>query len=81
MSTTPTDPFPAHLRTLREGAGLTVYALAKRAGLTPQFVARLEAGDRSPSWETACALADALGVPVGDFRAPPPGQKKSPKKS
>ena len=39
-------------------------ALAQRAGLTREYVNRLEAGQQDPSLTTISALAKALGVPV-----------------
>ena len=43
-------------------------ALATAAGLSRPAVYALEAGKRSPAWETVCKLADALGVSVAKFR-------------
>ena len=57
-----------YLRKLRKAAKLTRYALAKRAGITPEMVGRIESGERTCKWETACKLADALGVSVQEFR-------------
>ena len=54
--------FGARLKQLREAAGLTVYALAKRAGLAQINIHRIESGERDPAWGTAVKLADALGV-------------------
>ena len=56
------------LRKLCKAAKLTRYALAKRAGVTPEMVGRIESGERTCKWETACKLADALGVSVQEFR-------------
>ena len=42
-------------------------ALAKRAGLTREYVNKLEAGKQDPSLTTISALAKALGVPVADL--------------
>jgi transcriptional regulator with XRE-family HTH domain len=51
------------LRALREGAGLSQRALASRAGVAPETVARLE-GDRTPTRPaTLRKIAAALGVP------------------
>lgn len=54
--------FASRLRELREAAGLSVQALADAAGLKRQGIYLLESGQRSPSWETVCALAKALKV-------------------
>jgi transcriptional regulator with XRE-family HTH domain len=47
---------------LRLEKGLSVYALAQRAGVSDQAVHDLEKFDRQPSLETARRLAEALGV-------------------
>ena len=62
-----TFTFAGRLRELREAAGITRYELAKRAQLPKQTVYKLEQGDRDPSWTTAVALANALGVNVSVF--------------
>ncbi|QAY62896.1 XRE family transcriptional regulator [Xylanimonas allomyrinae] len=57
---------------LRQSVGLTVDETARRAGVAPAFLARVEAGDAraTPAWlgEVATVLADALAD-----RAPAPG--------
>jgi transcriptional regulator with XRE-family HTH domain len=61
-------PFAVALRRLRERAGLSMAALADRAGLHRTHVWKLEAGQRPhPSWRTVQALAKALGVKVEVF--------------
>ena len=42
-------------------------ALAKRAGLTREYVNKIEAGKQDPSLTTISALAKALGVPVTEL--------------
>ncbi len=60
--------FGAELRRLREGAGLSQSAVAKRVGLNASYINRLESGEREPPRaETVLALADGLGV-SGDER-------------
>ena len=63
--------FGARLKLLREAAGLTVYALAKRAGLAQINIHRIESGERDPAWATAVKLADALGVTLSAFHTAP----------
>lgn len=60
--------FASRLRELRINAGLTQAQLAERAGLGSQAIPRLERGEREPTWETACLLADALAIDVGKLR-------------
>lgn len=82
--------FGLRLKELREAKGLSQQALANSAGMHVFGVAKLEQGLRQPSWATACALADALGIPINEFRIPasrtehappgrPPGDKEAPK--
>src|SRR5687768_15650872 len=63
--------FGERLRKAREKSGLTVYALGKLTGITPQAVGRLEQDDdRVPSWDTVQLLAKALGVDCRAFMDP-----------
>ena len=54
-------PFACALRAARERAGLSVAALAGRAGVSRQYLYELERDDKAASLEVACRLADALG--------------------
>lgn len=60
--------FGRRLKELRQAKGLTQPALAELAGLSRSYLADTEQGRYSPSWQTVCNLADALGVEVGEFR-------------
>ena len=69
-SESPSDPneFAAtvgeQIRRLRQEHGLTQAELAERAGLSANYVARLERGELGPSLFVACRLAEALEVAV-----------------
>ena len=52
------------LKRLREEAGLSQAALAKRAQITREYVNKLEAGRYDPTVGVLQRLAKALGVPV-----------------
>jgi transcriptional regulator with XRE-family HTH domain len=65
------EHFGPRLRELREAAGLTQVELAGRAGIHPQALVKLEAGNRVPSWDSVLALAEALGVSCDAFTAAP----------
>jgi len=52
------------LKRLRGEAGLTQETLAKRSGVSRVTIARLEAGEQDPHYETLCALARGLGLPL-----------------
>ena len=60
--------FPARLKAIREGAGMTPGQLAAAAGTTPAAVSRYESGDRRPTWDAVQQLAAALGVTTDTFR-------------
>lgn len=59
--------FAKLLTRLREKTGLTMYALAKRAGLSHQAMSQLEAAKREPSWETIRRLRNALSCSYDDL--------------
>ncbi|MEM8551506.1 MAG: helix-turn-helix domain-containing protein [Pseudomonadota bacterium] len=52
----------AHLRSLRQGKGLSLRALAEQTGLSVAAVRGLEAGEVNPSLTTVLAIADAIGA-------------------
>src|SRR3954468_8584319 len=64
----------ANLRALRDGAGISLGELARRAGIAKSTVSQLEAGTGNPSVETLWALAVALSVPFGRLVEEPPTQ-------
>jgi transcriptional regulator with XRE-family HTH domain len=59
--------FGYRLRTLRDEKGLSQMALALMAGVHPTYVSNVERGKRNVSVLNLVMLAEALGVPVGDF--------------
>jgi transcriptional regulator with XRE-family HTH domain len=61
--------FGLRLRRLREAAGISQEELANRAGLHRTYVGSVERGERNISLTNIHALADALGVPVGQMFA------------
>ena len=58
------ETFGQRLGRLREDAGLSQSALARRVGISQSAVSQIEAGDRSPSYGMLVQLADALGVSI-----------------
>jgi transcriptional regulator with XRE-family HTH domain len=52
-------------RELRDRAGLSQEALARKVGVGVKAVYMWERGQRTPGLKTAARLADALGVTVG----------------
>lgn len=61
----------ARIRDLRKAQGLTIDALADKANLHFNTVGRIERGTSEASLEQQLALADALGVPLGQLSAAP----------
>lgn len=55
------------IKQLREQKGWTQEALAKRAGLSWGYIARLEIARHDPSLSTLVKLAEALKVTVGEL--------------
>lgn len=62
--------FSRRLRELRDNAKMTQSELAERAGVARVTVARMEIGEREPSWVMVQKLARALNVPVAEFVDP-----------
>jgi transcriptional regulator with XRE-family HTH domain len=60
----PDTRFATRLRAIRTELGLTLAELSDRAGMHLQSIAKLESGQREPSWATVQALARALGVDI-----------------
>ncbi|QHC24750.1 helix-turn-helix domain-containing protein [Streptomyces sp. GS7] len=55
------------LRDLRRRGGLTLEAAARRVGLSPAHLSRLETGQRQPSLPMLLALARTYGTTVSDL--------------
>jgi transcriptional regulator with XRE-family HTH domain len=55
------------VRRHRQALGWTQVQLAESAGLSPNYIARLERGELGPSFFVAHQLSRTLGVPVGDL--------------
>lgn len=54
-----------HLGLFRRQLGLSAYALARKVGVAPQTITRIETGDiRTPRKVTKEAIASVLGVSV-----------------
>lgn len=61
------EAFCREVRRRREALGLTLDDLAKRSGLTPNYIGTIENVLRDPSLSTARNLAKGLGVPLGEL--------------
>ncbi|MCE5197740.1 MAG: helix-turn-helix transcriptional regulator [Armatimonadota bacterium] len=51
-----------HIRVRRKAIGITQEQLAERAGLSPNYIARLEIGSNTPSLPALISIAKALGA-------------------
>jgi len=63
----PPKRFGVRLRELRRKRRLTQAALAVKAGVTREYLARLEAGQHDPPLSRVERLAKALGAPVTEL--------------
>lgn len=68
------------IRRSRQEHGWTQAFLAEQAGLSPNYIARLERGELGPSLFVANRICGALGVELGVLVTPIPGGVQ-PKKS
>jgi transcriptional regulator with XRE-family HTH domain len=57
--------FPMRLKALRQERELSQDALARKVGVSREYIARLETGKHDPPLSTLEKLAKALGVKVG----------------
>jgi transcriptional regulator with XRE-family HTH domain len=58
------DSFGVHLRTLREGRGLSQLSLANATGLSQSYISEIEAGKKSPTLRIIQKIAYGLHVPI-----------------
>ena len=58
--------FAKRLQKLREKRGISRYVLSELCGLNKNQIARYERGERAPTADALCALAEYFGVTV-DF--------------
>ena len=65
LATTPDPIFPGldQLRSLREGKGIAIEALARTVGISPSYLAMIESGERLPDAAIRRSLAWELTVP------------------
>lgn len=63
----PTVRIGERIRQTRKARGLTLEQVARRIGLTQGAISQIELGRTNPSVSTLKALADSLGITVGDL--------------
>jgi transcriptional regulator with XRE-family HTH domain len=71
MPESPSARIAANLRAIRAQRNLPVVTLAKLSGVARATLTKIEAGQGNPTIDTLYALADALGVPLGDLIGEP----------
>lgn len=57
------------LRKLRISKGLTQLQLSKILEISPEYVSRLENGNRYPSWDIQLKLEQFFGIPASKLLA------------
>ena len=67
----PVNAVAANLRRLRAERRVSTVALARNSGVARATLAQVEAGRGNPTLQTLYALANTLGVGLGDLIAPP----------
>ena len=60
-----------NLRTLRKHRGLSQQQLAETVDLSLAYIGSLEIAIKSPSFDSLCSIANALGVEVFQLLLPP----------
>jgi transcriptional regulator with XRE-family HTH domain len=71
----------ARLQALRRAAGLSQQALAMRAGISMSVVFQIEQGKKKdPRLSTVAALAEGLGIPIGELATELTREEKEPGK-
>lgn len=56
--------FATALRAMRQDAGMSQRDLGERSGVSAAAISRIEAGERTPTLGTVCALSEALRLVV-----------------
>ena len=69
------DPFGARLKALRQARQLTRESLAEKANRSAESIAKLERGERLPSYEVLVDLCHALAVDPTDLFPPMDARK------
>jgi transcriptional regulator with XRE-family HTH domain len=71
----------ARLRALRRAQGISQQELAMRAGISMSVVFQMEQGvKKDPRLSTVAALAEGLGIPVGQLAEELTREEKEPRK-
>jgi transcriptional regulator with XRE-family HTH domain len=60
--------FGERMKARREELGLSLYAMAKRTGLSAQGLGKIEQAVHEPSWSTVQLVVELLGLSFDDVR-------------
>lgn len=61
--------FAQALQRLMDSRGLTAQELVEKTGINAPYFSRLLNGKiKDPTWEKACAIIDAFGISVDEFK-------------
>ena len=63
------DNLGSRIAERRLALGLTQARVAELTGVSVPYISQIENGVRSGSWDVRCAIADALGMTMDEFRA------------
>ena len=64
------ERLPRRLQELREGCGMSMYALAKKAGVSRDMVGCIEQGESIPTLHVAARLAHGVEKTLTEFVEP-----------
>ena len=65
------EGFRRRVQEVREGLGMSMYALEQRSGVSREMIALIECGESCPTLFGICRLAFGLGVSVEELVAGP----------
>ena len=54
------------IKSIRRSKGYTIRQLSEMSGISKSQIARIENGEQSPTIDTLCEIAKALGVSAND---------------
>ena len=68
------DRLPRRLQELREGCGLSMYALWMKCGVSRDMISRIEGGESIPTLHVAARLAHGVEKTLTEFVEPMEGE-------
>ena len=71
------DTLSSVIKTARENAGITIEALAEKAGITERYLYRIENEGKKPSYDVLCKLIRELSISPDSIFYPEKSSKDS----